>query len=152
MIEVGGRLVGQDQRRVVDQRPGDRHPLLLSARQLLGQEFEPLGPTDVTAFGLPRPEETTILRDASPRDLRVARWYRLLYLTGLVWMIFFAVQFVLPSAKVTLGWSLGVLFGAPVVSFYWWEGVLLLSFTLLDVTLPLIVLVRNRIRARRAAA
>ena len=99
-----------------------------------------------------RPEETTILRDASPRDLRVARWYRLLYLTGLVWMIFFAVQFVLPSAKVTLGWSLGVLFGAPVVSFYWWEGVLLLSFTLLDVTLPLIVLVRNRIRARRAAA
>ena len=99
-----------------------------------------------------RPEETTILRDANPRDLRVARWYRLLYLTGLVWMIWFAVQFVLPSAKVTLGWSLGVLFGAPVVSFYWWEGVLLLSFTLLDVTLPLIVLVRNRIRARRAAA
>lgn len=99
-----------------------------------------------------RPEETTILRDASPRDLRVARWYRLLYLTGLVWMIWFAVQFVLPSAKVTLGWSLGVLFGAPVVSFYWWEGVLLLSFTLLDITLPLIVLVRNRIRARRAAA
>jgi hypothetical protein len=99
-----------------------------------------------------RPAEATILRDANPRDLRVARWYRLLYLTGLIWMIWFAVQFVLPSAKVSLGWSLGVLFGAPVASLYWWEGVLLLSFTVLDISLPLIVLVRNRIRARRAAA
>jgi putative peptide zinc metalloprotease protein len=99
-----------------------------------------------------RPAEATILRDANPRDLRVARWYRLLYLTGLTWMIWFAIQFVLPSAKVALGWSLGVLFGAPVASLYWWEGVLLLTFTLLDVTLPLSVLVRNRIRARRAAA
>lgn len=99
-----------------------------------------------------RPEEATILRDANPRDLRVARWYRLLYLTGLIWMVFFAFQFVLPSAKVALGWSLGILFGAPLASFYWWEGVLLISFTLLDVALPLIVLVRNRLRARRAAA
>ena len=31
-VEVGGRLVGQDERRVVDQRPGDRHPLLFAAR------------------------------------------------------------------------------------------------------------------------
>ncbi|MEU0094490.1 hypothetical protein [Kribbella sp. NPDC006257] len=99
-----------------------------------------------------KPAEATILRDANPRDLRVARWYRLLYLAGLVWMVFFALQFVLPSAKVALGWSLGILFGAPIASLYWWEGVLLISFTLLDVALPLIVLVRNRIRARRAAA
>jgi hypothetical protein len=99
-----------------------------------------------------KPEEATILRDANPRDLRVARWYRLLYLAGLVWMVFFAFRFVLPSAKVALGWSLGILFAAPPVSFSWWEGVLLISFTLLDVALPLIVLVRNRLRARRAAA
>jgi hypothetical protein len=99
-----------------------------------------------------RPDEAVILRDANPRDLRVARWYRMLYLTGLIWMIWFAVQFVLPSAKVSLGWSLGVLFGAPLASFYWWEGVLLLTFTVVDITLPLIVVVRNRIRARRAAA
>ncbi|QNE20653.1 hypothetical protein F1D05_25475 [Kribbella qitaiheensis] len=99
-----------------------------------------------------KPEEATILRDANPRDLRVARWYRMLYVAGLTWMVFFALEFVLPGAKVTLGWSLGILFGAPVAGFYWWEGVLLISFTLLDVTLPLIVVVRNRIRARRAAA
>ncbi|WP_112244564.1 PqqD family protein [Kribbella monticola] len=99
-----------------------------------------------------RPEEATILRDANPRDLRVARWYRLLYLAGLIWMVFFAWEFVLPSAKVALGWSLGILFGAPIASFYWWEGLLLISFTLLDVTLPLFVVVRNRLRARRAVA
>ena len=33
-VQVAGRLVGQDQRRLVDEGPGDRHPLLLAARQL----------------------------------------------------------------------------------------------------------------------
>ena len=33
-VEVAGRLVGQDQRRVGDQRPGDGDPLLLAAGQL----------------------------------------------------------------------------------------------------------------------
>ena len=33
-VEVAGRLVGDDQARVVDERPGDRGPLLLAARQL----------------------------------------------------------------------------------------------------------------------
>ena len=35
-VEVAGRLVGDDQARVVDERPGDRRPLLLAARQLVG--------------------------------------------------------------------------------------------------------------------
>src|SRR6266545_255450 len=39
-VEVGGRLVGQDERRVVGQRPGDRHALLLPAGELLGPEAE----------------------------------------------------------------------------------------------------------------
>ena len=33
-IEVAGRLVGQEQGGVVDQGPGDGHPLLLAARHL----------------------------------------------------------------------------------------------------------------------
>ena len=33
-VERGGRLVGEDQRRLVDQGPGDRHPLLLAAGEL----------------------------------------------------------------------------------------------------------------------
>src|SRR6266545_7304694 len=39
-VEVGGRLVGQDERRVVGQRPGDRHALLLPAGELVGAEAE----------------------------------------------------------------------------------------------------------------
>ena len=34
LVEVAGRLVGEDQGRVGDQRPGDRHALLLAAGQL----------------------------------------------------------------------------------------------------------------------
>ena len=33
-IEIAGRLVGEKQQRSIGQRPGDRHPLLLAARQL----------------------------------------------------------------------------------------------------------------------
>ena len=35
-VEVAGRLVGDEQGRVVGQRPGDRDPLLLSAGDLRG--------------------------------------------------------------------------------------------------------------------
>ncbi|GAA1614243.1 hypothetical protein GCM10009789_80460 [Kribbella sancticallisti] len=98
------------------------------------------------------PLEQRILRDADAKDLRVARWYRLLYLAGIVWMVWFAFNFILPAAKVTLGWASGVMVGAPVFSFYWWEGILLIVFALVNLTMPLVVVVRNRIRARRAAA
>src|SRR5688572_31512802 len=36
VIQVAGRLVVQDQARVMNQRPGDRHPLLLPPGQLAG--------------------------------------------------------------------------------------------------------------------
>ena len=36
-VEVAGRLVGQDQRGVVDERPRDGHALLLAARQAVGK-------------------------------------------------------------------------------------------------------------------
>ncbi|MFG1951389.1 PqqD family protein [Micromonospora sp. NPDC048830] len=95
------------------------------------------------------PQEATILRDAHARDLRVSRWYRLLYLAGLVWMAWFVLHFLWPSAKVTIGWSLGVMVGSPITSSYWWEGIALLLFASLNVLLPLGVIVRNRIQGRR---
>lgn len=98
------------------------------------------------------PLEQRLLREADAKDLRVARWYRLLYLAGIVWMGWFAWNFILPAAKVTLGWASGVMVGAPVFSFYWWEGIGLIAFALVNLTAPLIVALRNRIRARRAAA
>ncbi|MEV8373275.1 PqqD family protein [Kribbella sp. NPDC056861] len=112
----------------------------------------------VTRLGLKRlirkltPQEQVILRDADAKDLKVARWYRLLYLAGIVWMAWFAWNFIVPAAKVTLGWASGVMVGAPLFSFYWWEGVLLITFGLANLTAPLFVALRNRIRARRAKA
>ena len=41
-IEVAGRLVAQQQARLADQRPGDRHALLLAARQLAGPMVDAL--------------------------------------------------------------------------------------------------------------
>jgi hypothetical protein len=97
------------------------------------------------------PAEATILRDAHAKDLRVARWYQLLYLAGLVWMVWFALYFIWPSAKVTFGWAGGVLIGTSPGSAYWWEGMALLAFASLNVFLPLGVVIRNRYRARRVA-
>ena len=45
-IEVAGGLVGQQQRRAVDQRPGDGHPLLLAAGHLRGLVVGAVGQPD----------------------------------------------------------------------------------------------------------
>ena len=43
LVEIAGRLVGEDQRRPVGERAGDRDALLLAARQLGRAMVEPLG-------------------------------------------------------------------------------------------------------------
>ena len=45
-VEVAGRLVGQQQDRLVDQRPGDGHALPLAAGQLGRAVVEPAGQAD----------------------------------------------------------------------------------------------------------
>ena len=45
-VEVAGRLVGPDDRRVVDERAGDRDPLALPARQLVRDVVGPVGQPD----------------------------------------------------------------------------------------------------------
>ena len=45
-VEVAGRLVGQQQRRLADHRPGDRHPLPLAAGQLVRPVVEPVAQPD----------------------------------------------------------------------------------------------------------
>ena len=42
LVQVAGRLVGQDQQRVVRQRTGNGHALLLAARQLVGIGVDPI--------------------------------------------------------------------------------------------------------------
>ena len=46
-VQVAGRLVGEDQRRVGDDGPGDRHPLLLAARHLARQVTHAVGHADL---------------------------------------------------------------------------------------------------------
>ncbi len=45
-VEVGRRLVGQDHGRRAGQRAGDGHPLLLAAREVAGQEVQPVAEPD----------------------------------------------------------------------------------------------------------
>ena len=47
LVQVPGRLVGQQHLRLLDQRPGDRDPLLLAAGQLGRQVPGPVGQADV---------------------------------------------------------------------------------------------------------
>ena len=99
-VEVAGRLVGEQQRRMVDEGAGDREPLLLAAGELVGEvrdlvgeadEAERVGdlPADLRARGadhlegvgdvvvdVPAREQLEVLEDgadpaAQVRDLRV---------------------------------------------------------------------------------
>ncbi len=56
-VEVAGRLVGQDQRRLADQRPGDGDPLALAARELRRLVPEPVLEADALQrrLGAPPP-------------------------------------------------------------------------------------------------
>jgi hypothetical protein len=51
-IEVPRRLVGEQDRRLGDQRPRDRHALLLAARQLGRLVVAPLGKADAVEQNL----------------------------------------------------------------------------------------------------
>ena len=46
-VEVARRLVGQDQGRLGDERPGDGDALLLAAGQLAGPVADPVGQADL---------------------------------------------------------------------------------------------------------
>ena len=50
-VELAGRLVGQDQDRLLDQRPGDRHALLLAAGELVRPVVEPVSQADLGRAG-----------------------------------------------------------------------------------------------------
>ena len=47
VVEVRGRLVGEEQRRVERERPRDRDPLLLTARQVAGTVVHAVAETDL---------------------------------------------------------------------------------------------------------
>ena len=68
-VEVAGRLVGQDERRLRDERPGDRDPLLLAAGQLGRLVVEPVAQPEPLERGL-RPGGPLAARDALVQQRR----------------------------------------------------------------------------------
>ena len=81
-IEVAGRLVGQHEVRLVDERARDRHALLLAARQFLGQrvqavlQADPLqhlvGPAPLLLDRLARARAARTTRSRTPSSWRSA--------------------------------------------------------------------------------
>ena len=74
-VELAGRLVGEDQDRLLHQCPGDRHPLLFAAGKLVGAVVEPLAKADLrqqidrpaaVARPSPRGAETAPARSRAP--------------------------------------------------------------------------------------
>ena len=64
-VEVAGRLVGEDQRRVGDERARDRDPLLLTAGELDGRWCaRSVSPTDSSAAS---PARVPLVRAGGPR-------------------------------------------------------------------------------------
>ena len=47
LVEVSGRLVGEHDPGIVDEGPGDREPLLLAARELVGPAARDLGEAEL---------------------------------------------------------------------------------------------------------
>jgi len=92
--------------------------------------------------------ETTTLGAAHPRDLAWARWYRVLYLAGVTWLIWFSYYYLWPSLRVIVGWSWNVLIAAPIGSTGWWEAIVIAVLAAVDLAFPVWVTVRDR-RARR---
>ena len=63
-VELAGRLVAEDEDRVLDQGPGDRHPLLLAPRHLVRPVVEPVAQADL-ASAASRPSPSS--RSGTPR-------------------------------------------------------------------------------------
>src|SRR3970282_313398 len=67
-VQVPRRLVGEDDRRLIHERPGDRHPLALSAGELVGTRPDPVAEVDALER-LPR-----ALRSLFRADAPVHQW------------------------------------------------------------------------------
>ncbi len=71
-VEVSGRLVGEQDRRLVDQGARDRHPLALAARQLVGSVVHAIG-RGRPSRSPPRPAFVRCRRAHAGVDQRAAR-------------------------------------------------------------------------------
>jgi putative peptide zinc metalloprotease protein len=100
------------------------------------------------------PEQRRELDEAHARDVAVARWFRWVYLAGLVGATWFFVLYFVPATYRLLAWILGSIADAGPASEHFWEalvfGVLVLSPRLL--VLGVALRDAHRWLARRAAS
>jgi putative peptide zinc metalloprotease protein len=95
-------------------------------------------------------EEARELAEAHERDLRVARWYRWLYLAGLAWAAWYFAKFFLPATITLLGWIAASLRADPGTARFW-QGLLFALLALLPLALTIGVLAWERLPRRPAA-
>lgn len=95
-----------------------------------------------------KPAEAAELAEAHPRDLSLARWYRILYAFGICWAAWFFVTFAWPSLLVVVEWAAQTLSGTGPGKAEWWEALLLLLIEATFLLYPLTSAVRQRLRGR----
>jgi hypothetical protein len=90
------------------------------------------------------PPEAAELADAHERDVRVARWFALLYVIGVAWAAWYFVRIFVPSTVVFAGWLFHGLGGIPLASSAFWQVAAIASLFGLQAVWPLVVFLRER--------
>jgi hypothetical protein len=94
-----------------------------------------------------RERERDELEQSSARDLQVARWYRWLYLAGMIAASWFLVSFFGPNIVTVARWTMSSLERTSPSHPSFWEGLVLGSLALAPVPLTIGVFIRERARA-----
>jgi hypothetical protein len=103
------------------------------------------------AFGKLSPEQAAELTVADPRDLRVGRWFRWVYLAGLLGALAYFAYFYMPVLLSLLAWSLDGLAVGPLRARFWLTAAAstLLYLPLLTVLCFWLVGLHRRLAARK---
>ena len=94
-------------------------------------------------------DEAAELADAHPRDRSVARWFGLVYVAGMIAMVWIALELNLPFLISMLTWLAGNLIGGAVQTRQFWESAAVATYVLITTFAPLALAIRER-RLRRA--
>lgn len=89
------------------------------------------------------------LAGISDHDRRVARWFSVVYLAGMLGIAWFVLTFGLPNLVLMTGWIGANLASGPVTSLVFWESLALLLLMLTSVLGPPLIAVRERRLRRR---
>src|SRR2546428_2234866 len=101
-------------------------------------------------LGRLRGPEAIEYETAPPRDLAVARWFGLVYAAGLALMLWYFIQYFVPSTVIMAGWMFGAITGAPIGSRGFWEALSIGVIAASNVVAPIAILVWQRYHGSEA--